>query len=216
MRKQNQTTAELAKPRMREDDGKRTEDLAEGSEGKRRVRKEGRCWTFRHGDVRAYKRGGERDKCLGISTSCDAVRLWYINSITKETAESGMKREELWIIRHYLGKTQREMAQLLGISERAMASFEKGWRRIPVHVQRQALFLLTMKMRGNGRGGACWDVKNCSVERRNDCPAWEFQCGDLCWFINGTICQGGMQKNWQKKMKICRECEVLRSSLSSL
>jgi len=127
-----------------------------------------------------------------------------------------MKPKELWIIRNYLGKTASEMAQLLGTSRNALWSFENGWRHIPVHVQRHALFLLTMKMRENGKSGVCWDVKKCPVEGRKKCPAWEFQCGDLCWFINGAICQGGMQKNWDKKMKICRECEVLRSSLSSL
>jgi hypothetical protein len=45
------------------------------------------------------------------------------------------------------------------------------------------------------------------------CPAWEFQAGKLCWFINGTICEGEVQQNWQEKMKICRECEVLKSLL---
>jgi DNA-binding XRE family transcriptional regulator len=127
-----------------------------------------------------------------------------------------MNRKELWIIRNYLGKTALEMAQLLGISERAMHRYEHGWRKVPVHVQRQALFLLTTRMRKEGRSASCWDIKNCPMERRRKCPAWEFQCGDLCWFINGTICRGGMQTDWEKKMKICRECEVLRSSLSEI
>jgi DNA-binding XRE family transcriptional regulator len=131
-------------------------------------------------------------------------------------AEAEMNRQQLSIIRHYLGKTQRELAQLLGTSPKAMWSFEKGWRRIPVHVQRQVLFLLTMKMRENACSALCWEVKQCPMEKRKDCPAWEFRCGDLCWFINGTICQGGMQKDWHKKMKICEECEVFRASLSAI
>ena len=39
-------------------------------------------------------------------------------------------------------------------------------------------------------------------------PAWEFKAGDLCWFINGTVCEGMVQKGWQEKMKICQSCEV--------
>ena len=127
-----------------------------------------------------------------------------------------MNRQQLSIIRHYLGKTQGEMADLLGVSPKAGRSFEKGWRRIPVHVQRQVLFLLTMKMRQNGSSALCWEIKQCPVERREGCAAWEFQCGDLCWFINGTACQGGMLKNWHKKMEICQECEVFRASLSEI
>ena len=129
---------------------------------------------------------------------------------------SVVNRKELWIIRNYLGKSALEMAQLLGISERAFRRYEHGWRKVPVHVQRQSLFLLTTKMRQEGRSADCWDIKNCPMETRRKCPAWDFQCGDLCWFINGTICRGGMQKDWEKKMKICRECEVLRSSLSEI
>jgi hypothetical protein len=37
--------------------------------------------------------------------------------------------------------------------------------------------------------------------------------GHLCWFINGTICQGEVQETWEKKMKMCRQCEVFRSIL---
>jgi DNA-binding XRE family transcriptional regulator len=120
-------------------------------------------------------------------------------------------------IRHHLGKTQRQVAQLLGISTKAIQSFEQGWRRIPPHVERQALFLLAMKASRGGEGiPRCWDVKECSAETREGCPAWEFQCGHLCWFINGTVCRGGIEKNWGKKMKICSKCEVFRSALPRL
>jgi len=43
-------------------------------------------------------------------------------------------------IRGYLGKTQKELAQTPRNSLKAIQSFEQGWRRIPVHVERQALF----------------------------------------------------------------------------
>jgi hypothetical protein len=38
----------------------------------------------------------------------------------------------------------------------------------------------------------------------------------LCWFINGTICQGEEQKSWRNKMKMCRQCEVFQSMLPTL
>jgi hypothetical protein len=102
------------------------------------------------------------------------------------------------------------MAQLLAISLKAVQSFEQGWRNIPAHVERQALFLVAMKD-GQDGGKYCWDIQDCPPERKEKCPAWEFQSGHLCWFISGTICHGEVHGNWESKMKICRECEVFRS-----
>jgi hypothetical protein len=96
---------------------------------------------------------------------------------------------------------------------KAVQSFEQGWRNVPAHVERQALFLLAMKESQDG-GKACWDMQDCPAEIRDKCPAWEFQSGHLCWFISGTVCHGEVQGNWESKMKICRKCEVFRSMLN--
>ncbi len=32
-------------------------------------------------------------------------------------------------------------------------------------------------------------------------PAWEFNTGNLCWFINGTIYQGKAPSDWYEKIK---------------
>ena len=53
-----------------------------------------------------------------------------------------MEKEEFSTARQYLGKTQSQMAQVLGVSLKAIQSFEQGWRNIPVHIERQVLFLL--------------------------------------------------------------------------
>ena len=127
-----------------------------------------------------------------------------------------MEKEEFSTIRRYLGKTQSQMAQLLGVSLKAIQSFEQGWRNIPVHTERQVLFLLVLKKSPHKKDRACWVVRKCPMETRRNCPAWEFQVGHLCWFINGTICQGQVQESWRKKMKICRQCKVFRTMLPPL
>jgi DNA-binding XRE family transcriptional regulator len=124
-----------------------------------------------------------------------------------------MDKKEFSNIRGHLGKTQSQMAQMLGTSLKAIQSFEQGWRKVPVHIERQMLFLLGKK-NSPKRSALCWELQDCPDERRGRCPAWEFQCGDLCWFINGTICHGDVQENWQTKMKLCRECEVFRALVS--
>lgn len=127
-----------------------------------------------------------------------------------------MDKKKFSEIRRYLGKTQKQMAQLLGTSSKAVESFEQGWRNIPVHIERQMLFLLASMASKKRRKKTCWTIHKCPMPTRRNCPAWEFQIGDLCWFINGTICHGEVQESWEKKMKMCRKCEVFMSMLPVL
>ena len=124
-----------------------------------------------------------------------------------------MDKHEFSTIRGHLGKTQKEMAELLGTSLKAVQSFEQGWRNIPVYIERQMLFLLAKKNAREREQEPCWVTEKCPVETRKKCPAWEFQCGELCWFINGTLCRGKPQESWREKMEACRKCEVFRSLL---
>ena len=127
-----------------------------------------------------------------------------------------VENKEFLQVRKKLNKTQKQMAQLLGTSIKAIHSYEQGWRSVPVHIERQIYFLLS-RLRGNSKKiNACWTIKRCHPQRKKNCPAWEFQSGELCWFINGTICEGTVQKNWREKMKICRSCEVLTSIMETL
>ena len=117
-------------------------------------------------------------------------------------------------IRAYLVKTQKQMAQLMGTSVKAIESFEQGWRNITPHIERQMYFLLSQKTIMEGGGSVdCWETRQCPEHKRQKCPAWEFRCGQLCWFINGTICNGEVQENWQKKMIRCQKCEVFQNIL---
>jgi DNA-binding XRE family transcriptional regulator len=127
-----------------------------------------------------------------------------------------MNRKEFSRIRRHLDKTQAEMARLLGSSLKTLQSYEQGWRNIPTHVERQALFLLVMKEGREKKVANCWEFKKCSSEMKEACPAWEFECGHLCWFINGTMCRGAAKKNWKAKMRVCRECELFRTLVPPL
>ena len=145
------------------------------------------------------------------------MRILYIlphcGMMRKEKGVFRVEKKEFSTARQYLGKTQSQMAQLLGVSFKAIQSFEQGWRNIPVHIERQLLFLLACKKSPPRKGKPCWVIRKCLMEIRQNCPAWEFQVENLCWFINGTICQGRTQESWQKKMKICRQCKVFRTML---
>ncbi len=123
-----------------------------------------------------------------------------------------MEKGKFKHIRAKLEKTQKELAELLGVSIKAIHSYEQGWRKIPHHVERQLLFLLSKKILGDEKQSKkCWDIIKCSDKMLKNCPAWEFDAGDLCWFINGTRCNGNTQNSWKDKMKVCKKCRVFRS-----
>lgn len=123
-----------------------------------------------------------------------------------------MNKDNFAKARAKLGKTQKELGNLLGVSLKAVQSYEQGWRPVPMHVERQIYFLL-MNQRNSDttKRRDCWVQKKCEVKK--DCPAWEFQAGHLCWFLSGTQCECAAEKEWKDKMEICRHCEVLSSLL---
>jgi len=127
-----------------------------------------------------------------------------------------MQGNEFSSIRNYLGKSQNQLAQLLCVSTKAVQSWEQGWRNIPASTERQLLLLLSFKKQLYKNAKPCWKIKKCPDEWKKNCSAWEFKAGHLCWFINGTFCEGILEKNWTKKIKKCRNCDVLKLQLPDI
>ena len=118
-------------------------------------------------------------------------------------------------LRKELNKTQNELALLLGTSLKTIRSYEQGWRNIPVHAERQLYFLIARKRNKEKKQKACWIINQCPPARKKQCPAWEFKAGNLCWFINGTICEGIVHTEWKEKIKVCEKCDVWKSSMGN-
>ena len=125
-----------------------------------------------------------------------------------------MDSQEFIQIRDYLGKTQDQLARLLCVSLRAIQSYEQGWRHIPTMVERHLLFLFSSKRSVDESVRPCWDITNCPDEWKGKCIAWEYRLKHLCWFVNGTYCYGKFNDVWEKKIQICRECEVFREMVT--
>lgn len=119
-----------------------------------------------------------------------------------------MESADFSSVRLKLGKTQKQMAQLLGKSVKTIHSYEQGLRKIPPQVERQ-IFLLLQRSATNKGKKPCWVVKKCPTKLKKQCPAWEFNSGDLCWFLGGTLCDGNVHKTWPEKRKYCLSCEIL-------
>ena len=125
-----------------------------------------------------------------------------------------MNNKEFAKIRHYLGRTQEQLAQLLCMSSRAIQSYEQGWRKIPPGAERQLLFLLSLKRSKDETIRPCWEIRDCPEEWRVNCTAWESKAGDICWFVNGTFCEGKFSDTWEKKIMFCRQCEVFKRMIA--
>ena len=124
-----------------------------------------------------------------------------------------MDRLEFKSFRKKLNRTQRQIAQLLGLSIKAVSSYEQGTRTVPPHVERQMFFLISRIDDNQADQKDCWIVKNCPTEFREKCPAWEFHEGHLCWIINGTMCSNGTCQDWKDKINYCKSCEVFTPRL---
>ncbi|MBC8208447.1 MAG: transcriptional regulator [Desulfobulbaceae bacterium] len=122
-----------------------------------------------------------------------------------------MDKIEFSQARKKLLRTQQQLADLLGVSLKAIHSYEQGWRPVPAHIERQLFFFLS-KIRHEQPGDKpCWEIKKCGM--KDDCPAYEFSCGHLCWFICGTRCDCTDKLNAKEKIAICRSCDILKSLL---
>lgn len=113
--------------------------------------------------------------------------------------------------RKKLGKTQKQLSELLGMSLKTIHSYEQGWRTIPTHIERQLYFLLIHQRGRNSALTSCWDKKQCDIKEK--CPAWEFQAGHLCWFLCGTLCECTQDTDNKSKLNVCRSCDIFTSLL---
>ncbi len=122
-----------------------------------------------------------------------------------------MIKEEFSIARKKLGKTQKQLAELLGMSLKTIHSYEQGWRTIPAHIERQIFFLLINQRGRKNSMTPCWEKKKCDV--KETCPAWEFQSGHLCWFLCGTKCDCTHDISQKEKIEICKQCDIFQALL---
>jgi DNA-binding XRE family transcriptional regulator len=122
-----------------------------------------------------------------------------------------LKLSNLHGVREALRKSQAEMATLLGVSKRAVQSYEQGWRPLPLQIRKCAGLLLFLHWRKGERSGPpCWEIRKCSAEARSGCAAYKFDAGDLCWLLHGCGCAGKGSKAGARQMSRCEKCAVTR------
>lgn len=87
--------------------------------------------------------------------------------------------------RKVLGVSQVELARLLRVSSKAVQSYEQGWRRPSQSVIMHLLTLLAMKSGYPDNRKACWQMRECPREIRDNCAAYLLSGGRFCWLAAG-------------------------------
>jgi len=115
-------------------------------------------------------------------------------------------------LRDALGWTQAEAAHFLGISKKAVESYEQGWRNPPQNICKQMLTLLAIQ-RGYPDGyKRCWEVMRCSPAVRDECFCARKMDGHFCWLT----CQANKHQCIEgrfEKLSCCLHCPVVQNLL---
>jgi DNA-binding XRE family transcriptional regulator len=126
-----------------------------------------------------------------------------------------MNGDEFARLRASLGKSQRELAELLGLSLKAVESYEQGWRNVPAHVERLMYFLLfKLNEQSLKSEDPCWKSKACPDETRAKCVAFVAKEGRFCWFFTGRLCAAA--KSGEADERGCYSCEVFSRMLAKV
>jgi len=116
-------------------------------------------------------------------------------------------------VRKMLGRTQAELGSALGVSTKAVQSYEQGWRRVPVRVLIQLLVLLDLNERSTqAEHTPCWELRHCDPRLRETCAAFTVTAGRLCWFVGTRSCAAESGDGGSDVLP-CMSCPVVRRLL---
>jgi transcriptional regulator with XRE-family HTH domain len=131
-----------------------------------------------------------------------------------------MDGQEFARLRASLGKSQRELAELLGLSLKAVESYEQGWRNVPAHVERLLYFLLFKLNEDDLKSeDPCWKSKGCAPETRSKCVAFVAKEGRFCWFFTGRLCaatKSATAESAGAEDRGCYACDVFSRMLAKV
>jgi hypothetical protein len=108
--------------------------------------------------------------------------------------------------------TQSETASFLGLSRKAIESYEQGWRNVPDAVWKELLTLAAVQ-RGYPTGyKPCRRVMGCSAEIRHTCFCSRKMGGFFCWMTAATNCRRN-HPELKRGLLTCVTCPVVRQFL---
>lgn len=133
---------------------------------------------------------------------------------SKKAAKSTTDRAKtLKEVRSVLGRTQAELANALGVSVKAVQSYEQGWRDVPVRVMIQLVVLLALYRKHTMDDVPCWEIRKCDPLLKEKCAAFSIGKGQFCWFVGNQDCRPPNGKG-QDDVLPCMSCPVVQRLLT--
>jgi DNA-binding XRE family transcriptional regulator len=100
------------------------------------------------------------------------------------------KSEFIVRVRRKLNLTQMELGHLLGISCKAVQSYEQGWRPVPMHALSHLLILLSDNQnRTQPPRQPCWKINRCKDDMLPKCRVYQLGTGTQCWALATKMCK---------------------------
>ena len=89
-----------------------------------------------------------------------------------------------------MGFSQSQLAKVLGISSKAVQSYEQGWRPVPGSILLHLLVLLDdIRARSGEVRQPCWEINQCPPEALTSCPVAKMGTGLRCWALANERCR---------------------------
>lgn len=130
------------------------------------------------------------------------------NAVKREDRAAAVRR-----IRAIMGRTQSELASALGVSEKAIQSYEQGWREVPLRAMIQLLVLLALYRKQSMDDTPCWELRKCNESQREHCASFTVGNGQFCWFVGSKDCRP-VRKARTAPAFPCAACPVVRRLLT--
>ena len=117
------------------------------------------------------------------------------------------------LIRKAAGWTQKETAMLLGVSKKAIESYEQGWREPPDAIWKELITLLALQRDYPSGYLPCWKLMKCPDAANQDCFCKKRLRGFFCWMTATTNCHRTHPELAHAGIVGCLSCPVVRQFL---
>jgi hypothetical protein len=109
--------------------------------------------------------------------------------------------------------SRTEVASFLGVSRKAVESYEQGWREIPERVWKQLITTAAAQLQYPlPHHRRCWEIVGCQPERRDACFSFRQLRGRFCWLTAPNHCREA-HLGANTGCLACVDCPVTRQFL---